>query len=802
MKRHTLKLILSFTIIFLLIGLLIAYAYNSIYQAFILTNAKTEMSLNGENLAKTFTREVQFDYNTFSKTVTNNENPLEVLENSNFPFAFYGEILEDEIVISNESYEITVNHYQILELNNKNYLVLIKDDYVAFLDLDTYLSKLFTMNYIFMNRNNTIYSTNTGLTEKFFYDILRKEGISEVYIENLKNDVISGKNFTFDKPFKSTASFYTLAYEQDFYFVFIVDEKDVLITQKNISYSLLAMMGGLFVLLSFGLVVLFRVLSQRLSDIELAKYSYYYNKPYIFFMRRNGKIKDLNASLKAVPGFPNNIFDLVIKEKQEIMSFVDKQASFIAILDEGNLLIRFIPLKKNFGYLFVGEDITKEEKLYEEYEKVALFNKITNLPNRNFLIRDLKELDYNHKNSLIALDVVSFGKLNLYLGDRATDQFLNVYKELILDVLNTENIKLYNIERDRFIILCHNLNNYNDTVTILDKLFTRLKRQIAVGSTYIDIDIKAGILYLDEKIKEDSAIFNVITALKHAKVSQVNDYIIYDKNLSLIASREEMMEKDLAQAIKNNELYMVMQPQYNSSTRRIVGFEVLIRWDNPKYHNESPQKFITIAEQNNMIIDIGKLIITETAKIAKELEPYDVKVSFNVSPVQLLQTGFVDEVLKIFKEYEVNSKMIGIEVTENFLISSFDLIINKLKLLRQHGYKVYLDDFGSKYSSLQYLRNLPVDAVKIDRAFITDLEVDKHSKAIVNMISSLAKNIGLEVIAEGVENIEQNNILLKNGCEIIQGFVISKAISLKDAKILIEGYNINKTLVLGRSVRN
>lgn len=802
MKKHTLKLVLSFIIIFLLIGLLIAYAYNSIYNAFILTNAKTEMSLNGENLSRAFSREVDFDYNTFSKTISNNENPLEVLKSSDFPFAFYGEFIDDELIVNDEVLELEVVHFEVIELNNKHYLPLLKDEYVAFIELDSYLSNIYSTNFILMDIGNRILSSNLNITEKYFYDILRNENVNEVYIDNLKRDVRAQNTITIDKPFAGDKSFYTLTFEKGFYFVFIASEKDVMVSQRSIIYSLLAMMSGLFVLLSGGLVVLFRVLSQRLSDIELARYSYYYNKPYIFYMKRNGKIRGLNQTLKEVTNFPTEIKELKTKEKQDIMSFVDKQASFTAILDEGNLLVRFLPLKKHFGYLLVGEDVTKEEKLYDEYEKVALFNKITNLPNRNFLARDLKELNYNEKNSLIALDVVSFGRLNLYLGDRATDHFLNVFKDLIFDLLHDENIKLYNLERDRFVILCNNLNNYNDTVMILDKIFTRLKRQIAVGSTYIEIDIKAGILYLMDKEEAESLIFNVITALKHAKVSQVNDYIIYDKNLSLIASREEMMEKDLAQAIKNNELYMVMQPQYNSVSRRIVGFEVLIRWDNLKYHNESPQKFITIAEQNNMIIDIGKLIITETAKIAKELEKYDVRVSFNVSPVQLLQTGFVDEVLKIFKEHEVKSEMIGIEVTENFLISSFDLIINKLRLLRQHGYKVYLDDFGSKYSSLQYLRNLPVDAVKIDRGFIVDLEIDKHSKAIVNMITSLAKNIGLEVIAEGVENIEQNSILLKNGCEIIQGFVISKPISLNDAKILIEDFNINKTRVLGRGVRN
>jgi EAL domain-containing protein (putative c-di-GMP-specific phosphodiesterase class I) len=268
---------------------------------------------------------------------------------------------------------------------------------------------------------------------------------------------------------------------------------------------------------------------------------------------------------------------------------------------------------------------------------------------------------------------------------------------------------------------------------------------------------------------------------------------VYDVSLSLIASREQRMEIDLANAIKNQEFYMVFQPQYNNQEEKITGFEALIRWNNPKYASESPLKFIQMAEKNNMIIDIGRIALHETFMIAKEMEKYNTHISINVSPVQLLQAGFVSEVISIFEQYELKKHSISLEITETFLIGSFELVINKLKLLQAYGFDIHLDDFGTGYSSLQYLRDLPITTIKIDRAFIINLETDPHSRAIVQMISSLAKNVGLEVISEGIENERQNQMVYKAGCNTIQGYFISRPIEKTEAIKLIQAYNIDKT---------
>ena len=285
----------------------------------------------------------------------------------------------------------------------------------------------------------------------------------------------------------------------------------------------------------------------------------------------------------------------------------------------------------------------------------------------------------------------------------------------------------------------------------------------------------------------------MMLALKHAKESTRHNKFVYDVSLSIIASREHKMELDLANAIKKNEFKMVLQPQLNNNTNKIVGFEALIRWSNPGYANESPLKFIKMAEQNGMIIDIGRIALHETFMIAKELEPYHITISLNVSPVQMLQAGFVNDIITIFEQYDLKKGAIALEITETFLIDSFELVINKLNLLRNHGFQIHLDDFGTGYSSLQYLRDLPINALKIDKAFVDEVENDTHARAIVNMMSDLAKNIELEVIAEGVESPRQNFIIKKAGCHIIQGYLVSKPVDKQVAIELVKAYNIDHT---------
>jgi EAL domain-containing protein (putative c-di-GMP-specific phosphodiesterase class I) len=223
---------------------------------------------------------------------------------------------------------------------------------------------------------------------------------------------------------------------------------------------------------------------------------------------------------------------------------------------------------------------------------------------------------------------------------------------------------------------------------------------------------------------------------------------------------------------------------------------MLIRWNNPKYYHQSPARFIELAETNNLIIPLAKFINEESMRIAKLLEPYNIEVSLNVSPVQILQAGFVNELVELTKQYEVDPNNIALEITETFLMENFDAVNAKLKLLQGYGFKIHLDDFCTGYSSMLYLKELPINSIKIYKEFTRFLNTDSYSRAIVNKLAALANSLELEIIVEGVEDEKQVAFLSKNGCNIIQGFIISKAIKVDECINLIEGYNVTKTLSL------
>nr|WIF89287.1 EAL domain-containing protein [Acholeplasma laidlawii] len=241
--------------------------------------------------------------------------------------------------------------------------------------------------------------------------------------------------------------------------------------------------------------------------------------------------------------------------------------------------------------------------------------------------------------------------------------------------------------------------------------------------------------------------------------------------------------------MEKNEFQIYLQPQFDISRNKIVSFESLIRWSNPEFSNVKPQDFIKLAEESNLIVKIGLIAMEETMKLAKQLEKYNVTIAMNVSPVQMIQKGFVSLVEGMLKKYDIKPGRIAIEITETTMISSLQMISEKLKSLQKLGIDIHLDDFGMGYSSLLYLKDLPINMIKIDKGFIDHITTDKYSKAIANMVVTLSKNIGVDVIAEGVETKVQVEQLKKIGVNIIQGYYISKAIPYNEVLTLLKTYN-------------
>lgn len=848
MKRYTWKLAIAFIISYVLLMLVVVFAYTEITSNFIFNQARKNLITSGSVIGERIDQQLDFDYQKIEDLIiylesitidpyaylSSNYEDLTILDQNYLGFGLLDnrtltvgtDTLTYVPAFDLDDFDQKIAIYSFNEAfgegSNDTYIFFRFDEIIGFFDAELYLTSLldykaFDSSYIIMSDDNQILYRSFDDTRNFFYDILRSDGMSETEIDQIKDQVMEQEAFVIEHSFLGAASFITFNPLNEshsikqFYMVQIYDRDLIIDSMAYLTNILWALFFVIFILFAGAMVLLYKILENKVNDIENARITHYYAKPYIVRVTAKGKIKSYNQSFRKLLGdydIYDEVKDFNIKKEfdmEVIEDVIRRQRAFTAMFELGMhrmVYIRFIPIRSQGGYLLIGDDISNIEGRFDEYRNLALYNKVTHLPNYNSLRQDLqaffedKEM-LEKKNVLLALDVVSFSKINLLLGEKSGDRFLIIISELIDESLEGYPATLYNTVADSFVIFFKDIENYNWITRWINKIIAIFEKPITIDRNFINSDLRMGIFHIEkdryEILNPDVAYDNMNLALNHAKESSSHKYFIYDVSLSLIASREQRMEADLAVAIKNQEFYMVLQPKFNNDIEQIVGFEALVRWNNPKYQSESPLKFIEMAEKNNMIIDIGRIVLHETFQIAKEFEPYNVKIAVNVSPVQLLQAGFVNEIISIFEQYELKKHAIAIEITETFLIGSFDLVINKLKLLQKYGFDIHLDDFGTGYSSLQYLKDLPISTIKIDRAFVMDIETDAHSRAIVTMIASLAKTVGLGVVAEGIETDRQNQIAYKSGCNIIQGYLISPPVVKQEAIKLLQAYNINKT---------
>jgi EAL domain-containing protein (putative c-di-GMP-specific phosphodiesterase class I) len=263
----------------------------------------------------------------------------------------------------------------------------------------------------------------------------------------------------------------------------------------------------------------------------------------------------------------------------------------------------------------------------------------------------------------------------------------------------------------------------------------------------------------------------------HAKGLGKNGYQFYSNELNTPYFEKLSLETGIHRALDKQEFHLVYQPQINLGTGEIVGVEALLRWQHPEHGAISPSEFIPFAEESGLIVDIGYWVIKSACA---ELSRWriaglpDIRVSINVSARQLVEKDIVTNIIKIIKDYDIPGDCLELEITENAIMDDMDSIIRKLKELASHGIKVAIDDFGTGYSSLSYLHKLPIHTLKIDRTFLKESRINKGDNTIINTIVAMAKGLGLNVIAEGVETQSQLDYLRQIECLEAQGFLFGK----------------------------
>ena len=477
----------------------------------------------------------------------------------------------------------------------------------------------------------------------------------------------------------------------------------------------------------------------------------------------------------------------VTKDKINIKETLKMQKAFFMGIEtkEGKKDFRFVIVKKKRGYLLIGEEANKVTGFEGKYRDFALNNQITKLPNEMFLKETLESIDKNRKFSIVSFAVEDFDTIQNTIGREFARQFIKKLIDEIKKHMDKETMKFYHFTNDRYTVLVQNVLNYDMVDSWVQNVSVKINNSVILSDLPFTVSLKAGIVHNQGKVMSmdnDSILEILEITTERALKSTVYTHVQYNEKFLEYTSKNQQMELDLQKGIANDEFEMYLQPQYNVETNKTVGFELLLRWNNPKYQKESPASYVKIAEKSNLIIDLGRLIIDKVFTIAESFNKTDIEFSFNISPRQLVQPGFIQELIDFTKKYDVNPERIAIELTETILVVSFDLIIEKFKALKQLGFKIHLDDFGTGYSSLSYLKTLPVDVIKIDKKFVDEIETSFTSRQILKTMTMLGKNLKLGVIFEGVETEKQVEIIKKEGGEIIQGFVIARPMPHKDAK--------------------
>lgn len=454
------------------------------------------------------------------------------------------------------------------------------------------------------------------------------------------------------------------------------------------------------------------------------------------------------------------------------------------------------PLKISRSYYLMGTDITIDYMRRKHLFLMSGRNEITNCDNAFSLNNNYFHILESSQFYDIAFVEYNISKYEEIVGVFGRNNFNVLLNEFLTVIHETyAELSVYHVSDSKFIVVYPNID-INEVIEKIQISLETLRRPFQIKQNHIYVKCKIVVYNLKKEDAKEVDLDTIKTKLDlaHKNIADFSskDFIIYEPAMDNVIEAAEEMEQDLVKALANNEFRMYLQPQYDVVLNRIDGFEALIRWDNPKYLNKSPQGFIELAEQRGYMLDIGRYVVKETFKLAKQLEPYKIHISMNVSPIQLLQVGFVQQLIDEFKVLRLKPGSVAIEITETFLMGNFQLMTEKLKSLKDMGFHIHLDDFCTGYSSMLYLKDLPVDTLKIDKEFTKFIETSKVHASIVKAICDLGTALNMDIICEGVENNTQADIVKKYGCRLIQGYLIDRAVPYDKAVELLEKYNKKK----------
>lgn len=415
---------------------------------------------------------------------------------------------------------------------------------------------------------------------------------------------------------------------------------------------------------------------------------------------------------------------------------------------------------------------------------VGLHDGLTNLPNRKMFTVQLSQALWRRKPEdrvmVVYVDLDDFKAVNDTLGHPVGDALLrNVANHLQSELTDATIARLGG---DEFAILIDEIGTGVNLAAIARRVQSCFMRSITIDGQQADCSASLGIAVAPHDGTDDSTLMkHADLALYRAKRDGKSNHHFFEPSLDEQARKRRQMELDLRKAIRDGEFELYFQPLYSLTEERLKGFEALIRWAHPTLGQISPLDFIPLAEETGLILPIGEWVVREACRQAS-LWDDDISVAVNVSPKQFSSPDLVGKILQAIAASGISPQRLELEITESIFIANVEETLSILHQLQALGVRIALDDFGTGYSSLSYLRSFPFDKVKIDRSFVQDLAKGGNAHAVIRAITSLADAFGMETLAEGVEELDQLEILRREGCRNIQGFLLSKPISAQSVQ--------------------
>jgi diguanylate cyclase (GGDEF)-like protein/PAS domain S-box-containing protein len=455
------------------------------------------------------------------------------------------------------------------------------------------------------------------------------------------------------------------------------------------------------------------------------------------------------------------------------------------------------------GFFVVLSDITRRKQLEFELETLAYIDKLTKLPNRRFFMDKLTEAVreaevFSGGLAVFFLDLDNFKIINDSLGHEIGDLVLSESAWRIQDALRSDDI-VCRLGGDEFTIIIKNVESRIELENIAQALITEFSKPIDCNDRELRISTSIGIVqYPNDGHDEKELIKNADTAMYAAKHDGKNAFRFFTQDMHKDMREHLEIENALRKAIENSDLFLVYQPLINLDTQTITNCEALLRWRHPDRGIIPPGRFIPIAEQSGLISEIGEWVFTEVCKQPKRWN-FDMRVSINVSGSELIDKNFIDRLKSTLVEYDLEPYRFQLEFTEHVLVSKEGSNLSILNALKRTGFKIAVDDFGTGFSSLSYLTELPIDVIKIDKSFISKLPHDRRTIAVVNSIISLAGSLDMMTIGEGAENRAQVDWLRAHGCRTIQGYYYHKPLLPEELEKLISDNKVSHLKLTGKS---